>query len=146
MDSLDNLFNIEKRCKEHNCSINNKNINIIYKPDNGFIDKRVEKELFGSDYKICDCIIECDSGNIFIIEILCGKLTIRELNDKKKQLENCFRVMEYLGEVKRVKKLFLLYDKLESSKRQPQLRKALLNQKIGNKPLFITNKISDIDC
>ena len=146
MNSLDSLFEREKKCKEHDCSINNKNIKIIYKPDNGFINKTIEKKLFGSDYKICDCIIECEDGNVFIVEIMCGKLTTRELREKKEQLENCFKVIDYLGEEKRVKKLFLLYAKLESPKKQPQLRKALLNQKIRNKSLIITNKITEINC
>ena len=146
MESLDKLFNRERKCKEHDCSVNNKNVHIIYKPDNGFLDKVVERELLGTDYKICDCIIECDDGSIFVVEILCGKLTTRELKEKKEQLENCFKVIKYLGEEKKVKKLFLLYDKLESSRKQPQLRKALINQKIGNKPLLITNKVVDINC
>ena len=146
MESLDTIFATEKRCKEHDCSVNNKNIKIIYKPDNGFLDKSIEKKLFTNDYKICDCIIECESGNIFIIEILCGKLTIRELKEKKEQLENCLKVVTYLGEEKKVKKLFLLYSKLESPKKQPLLRKALLSQKIKNKPLLIINKVKDISC
>jgi len=146
MESLNRIFGTEKKCKEHNCSVNNKNIKVIYKPDNGFLDKSIEKELFRNDYKICDCIIECEDGNIFIVEILCGKLTIRELKEKKEQLKNCLKVVTYLGEEKIVKKLFLLYNKLESPKKQPQLRKALLNQKIGNKPLLITNKVTDINC
>jgi len=146
MEALDKLFNTEKKCKEHNCNVNNKNINIIYKPDKGFLNKTIEKKLFDNNYKICDCIIECDDGSIFIVEILCGKLTTRELKEKKEQLENCFKVIKHLKEESRVKKLFLLYDKLETPKKQPQLRKALLNQKIGNKPLLITNKIADINC
>ena len=146
MESLDTIFATEKRCKEHDCSVNNKNIKVIYKPDRGFLDKLIEKELFSNDYKICDCIIECESGNIFIIEILCGKLTIRELKEKKEQLENCLKVVTYLGEEKKIKKLFLLYSKLESPKKQPLLRKALLSQKIKNKPLLIINKVKDISC
>jgi len=147
MESLDGLFNTERKCKEHDCSVNNKNVHIIYKPDNGFLDKAVEREFLGTDYKICDCIIECNDGNLIIIEILCGNLTNRELKEKKEQLMNCCKVVKNLKEFDKIKKLILLYKKIDVMKKElPQFRKKLINQRICNKPLIITNKIADINC
>ena len=147
MRSLDTTFSTETKCKEHNCSVNNRNILKVYKPDNGFLDKALERKIFGSDYKICDCIILCKSNDIFIVEILCGKLTNRELKEKKEQLTNCCKVLQELNKDSQIKKLILLYDKLESPKKQPQLRKALLNQKLCNRGLeFKSSKPLDLGC
>ncbi len=139
MKILDTIFSTETKCKEHNCTVSNKNIKKIYKPDNGFLDKSLERELFASDYKICDCIVVCNGDDIFIVEIMCGKLTTRELREKKEQLRNCCKVVEKLGINDNIKKLVLIYDKLESPKRQPSLKKALINQRICNKPLEFKN-------
>jgi|GEM_PF-2529186 len=144
---LDTLFETSKECREHSCRVNKKNIKQIYKPDNGFLDKQVAHKLFGDEYKICDCIIECEDGGLSIVEILCGKLTVREIKEKKQQLENCCRVIKYTNEYDKIKKIILFYDKLESSKKQPMMRKALINQRICNKILTFENrKPLDIEC
>ncbi|MEA1954850.1 MAG: hypothetical protein U9O24_10715 [Campylobacterota bacterium] len=147
MESLDTIFDIAEQCKEHSCKVNKKNIKKVYKPDSGFLDKTIEDELFSGDYKICDCIVECEDDSLFIVEILCGKLTNRELKEKKEQLANCCRVVKHLKAHDKIKKLVLLYDKLESPKRQPSLKKALINQRICNRPLeFKSEKLLHIGC
>jgi len=145
--SLDELFHISKECSEHSCRVNKKNVKQIYKPDSGFVNKQIEQELFKSGYKICDCIIECQNDNIAIVEILCGKLTVREIKDKKQQLENCCKAVHYTNQQDKIKKIILFYDKLESSKKQPMIKKALINQRICNKALeFKNDKPLNVGC
>jgi len=147
MNSLDSLFDIEKRCKEHDCNINNKNVKVIYKPDNGFLDKSIEKEIFGSDYKICDCIIVCNNDNIVIVEILCGTLTYKEYKEKCEQLENCHKVVAHKGLDDKVKKIILHYKRLENPKHNPQFRKKLINPKICGVNLELLKEATiNIDC
>jgi len=102
-------LNIDKRCKEHNCSINNRNIKVIYKPD-----IETKKEVPKKNNKACDCIIECNDGKISIVEILCGKLTYKEYKDKLKQLESCIEIVKYCDNSKEIKKVVLLYDTIDS--------------------------------
>ncbi|MBN2825105.1 MAG: hypothetical protein JXQ76_07280 [Campylobacterales bacterium] len=144
---LDELFYTSTQCKEHNCKVERQNIKQIYKPDKGFLDKQVAQKLFGSENKICDCIIECENEQIIIVEILCGKLTQSEIKDKKIQLENCCKVVKHIEKYECIKKIILFYDKLESSKKQPMIKKALINQRICNKALeFKSNKPLAIGC
>ncbi|MEA2029893.1 MAG: hypothetical protein U9N49_13105 [Campylobacterota bacterium] len=137
--SLSELFHTSKECKEHSCKVNRKNIKQIYKPDNGFLDKQIAQQLLGSEYKICDCIIECQDESVAIVEILCGKLTPREMREKKQQLESCCKVLKYTQQHDKISKIVLFYDKLESSNRQPMMKKALINQRICNKTLEFKN-------
>jgi hypothetical protein len=128
-----NIFHETEKCKEHQCKINNQNIKKIFKPDNGFIDTTIENNIFSSrPYKICDCIVVCQNDSLIIVEILCGKLTYTELKEKKEQLENCCKVAKNICSAEKIKKIVLLYNSLESPRKQPQLRKALLNTKICN--------------
>ncbi len=142
------VFNVESNCSEHSCKINKKNIKVIYKPDNGFIKKSIEIALFPTGkYKICDCIIVCNNDDLIIVEILCGKLTSTELKEKKEQLENCCKVTKYLSVFEKVKKIVLLYDKLESPRKQPMLKKALISARVCTMPLTIsTNKPFSVEC
>ena len=137
---LSSIFHTAKGCKEHSCKINNKNIKTIFKPDNGFLDKNIEKLLFASNsYKICDCIAICKNDDLVIVEILCGKLTYREFKEKCEQLENCCKVITHQGLKTGIKKIVLLYQKLESNKKNPQLRKKLINPRICSIRLNISN-------
>ena len=124
------IFNQKEKCSDGACKVNRKNIKKIFKPDDGFLDKRLQKTLFPSSYKICDCIIVCDSDNIVIVEILCGKLTYKEYKEKCEQLENCHKVVKHKGLENQVKKNILHYQRLENPKHNPQFRKKLLNPKI----------------
>ncbi len=125
----------------------NKNIKTIYKPDNGFIDRALERALFPvASYKICDCIVVCQNDNIAIVEIMCGLLTYREFQEKSQQLENCCKVVQHQKQKDKIKKIVLLYDRLESPKRNPQFRKKLLDPKVCSKQLRVipNNKFSTI--
>jgi len=142
------VFNVSSSCAEHNCKINKKNIKTIYKPDYGFINKSIETILFPTGkYKICDCIIVCDNNDLIIVEILCGKLTSTELKEKKEQLENCCKVTQHLSVFNKVKKIVLLYKKLESPRKQPMLKKALISSRVCSMPLITsTNKPFHVEC
>ena len=121
------VFNKKENCKDNDCKVNRKNIKTIFKPDDGFIDKALENQLFQPDYKICDCIIICKDGKIIIHEILCGKLTKSELDDKSEQLNNCLKVVKEKGLLNSVKQVSLQYKKLVDS----NLKKKLINTRIG---------------
>ncbi len=130
------IFKTKDRCKEHECSVDRKNIKKIFKPDEGFLDIELKNRLFPSSYKICDCIIICNDDNIVIVEILCGVLTFKEFKEKSKQLENCYKVTKDIGLDRKIKNIILYYKSLEESKRNPQFKKKLINSKIYNKSLI----------
>jgi len=112
------LYSSDK-CKEKHCNINKKNIKAIYKPD-----IKTKKDVPKIDNKACDCIIECSDGKISIVEILCGKLTYREYQDKLKQLESCIKIVKYCDKSKEIKKVVLLYDTIDS-RGNPSFKKRL---------------------
>ncbi len=141
------VFNAKDQCKEGKCKVNKQNIKKIFKPDDGFLDSQLEKRLFSSSYKICDCIIVCNNNKIVIVEILCGKLTYREYKEKYEQLENCHKVVKNKGLEDKIKKIVLHYQKLEDSRRNPLFRKKLLNPKIyGMKLEMLTDLTINIHC
>ncbi len=120
------VFYKKKNCKEQSCKVNQKNIDIIFKPDAGIIDEALKNRLFPLKFKICDCIIICKDGKIIIHEILCGKLTYSEYKDKIEQLNNCIKIVEELGLLGKVKRVSLQYKKVEDV----NLKKKLINTKI----------------
>jgi len=142
------IFNVKDRCYEGKCKVNKKNIKKIFKPDDGFLDKAEEKRLFPSgSYKICDCIIICNNGNIVIIEIICGTLTYSEFKEKSKQLESCHKVVSDKGLSDNVKKIILLYKRLENSKHNPLFKKKLINPRIcGVKLELLRDANININC
>jgi len=77
---------------------------------------------------------------------MCGLLTFREFKEKSQQLENCYKVVQHQKQKDKIKKIVLLYDRLESPKRNPQFRKKLLDPKVCSKPLDVipNNKFSTI--
>jgi len=135
------IFNTIDVCKENRCKIDRQNIKMIYKPDSGFLDTKLRQKLFPSNsYKICDCIVICKTGNIVIVEILCGKLTYREYKEKCEQLENCCKVVNHLGLKPKITKIVLIYQSRESDKKNPQFRKKLLNTEICSFHLHSSQK------
>ena len=78
---------------------------------------------------------------------MCGLLTFREFKEKSQQLENCCKVVQHQKQKDKIKKIVLLYDRLESPKRNPQFRKKLLDPKVCSKPLEVVSSSSfDIGC
>jgi len=141
------IFHQKDQCKDGDCKVNKKSIKKVFKPDDGFKDKKIKNALFSGEYKICDCIIVCNDNNIVIVEILCGKLTYREYKEKCEQLENCHKVVEYSGLKDRVKKIILHYQRLENTKRNPQFRKKLINPKIcGINLELLKEQTIDVKC
>jgi len=142
------IFNVKNKCSDNDCKVNKKNIKTIFKPDDGFLNKVLEAELFpSSSYKICDCIIVCNDDNIVIVEILCGTLTYKEYKEKCQQLENCYKVVSSEGLDVNIKKIVLQYKRLENPKHNPQFRKKLINPKIyGSNLELLSNSTINIDC
>ena len=124
------IFKTNINCKEHDCKVNKKNIKIIYKPDDGFLDKNIERKIFPTgSYKVCDCIVICNDDSIHIVEILCGTLTYREFKEKTEQLKNCLKIVDHIGKKEQIKKIVLLHKRLEATRKNPTFRKKLLNIK-----------------
>jgi len=141
------IFYKKDKCGDGECKVNKKNIKTIFKPDDGFLDKNLESKLFPSSYKICDCIIICNNGNIVIVEILCGTLTYKEFKDKSIQLENCYKVIEVMGLSDKVTQVRLQYRRLENPKHNPQFRKKLINPKISGVNLELSSNMTmSINC
>jgi len=140
------VFNTKDRCVESECRVNRKNIKTIYKPDEGIKDNSIKQTLFNRQIepKMCDCIIECQDGKIVILEILCGTLTNSELNDKTKQLENCYKIAKEKSI--KVDKIYLAYKKLDK-KSALLLKKKLVTQRVLDKALLYFDKLLiDIGC
>ena len=134
---MEEYFKQEAHCKEHDCQVNRKGVRRIYKPEEG-----LKKEIDGIviNDKRCDCIIECEDGQFVVVEILCGTLTYKEFKDKQSQLENCITMVEGIqksagGEVGEIKKVILLYGKVDD-KGNSQFKKRLNSpQKLKNRRL-----------
>jgi len=140
------VFNSKDRCIEGECRVDRRNIKTIYKPDEGIKDISIKDSLFPdkSEPKMCDCIIVCNDDKIVILEILCGTLTKKELDDKTKQLENCYRVA--IQKSIDISNIYLAYKRLDK-KTATLLRKSLINKRVLNKPLLHTNKtLINIQC
>ena len=90
-------------CKEKSCKIDKKDVEKIYTFEelnkyNREKYNRLKKVLNeeNGNIKACDCIIFCKNGKILVVEILCGKLTSKELKDKIKQINNCVMLLNHL--------------------------------------------------
>ncbi len=134
----ENINRVEK-CKEHDCNISKQFIIAIYSPENnGLKKKSVKSELTTSDgnYKACDCIVVCEDGYIYIIEILCGTLTKEEFEDKVKQIENCIRILRILNLYDYLAFSFIIFKKKDKFiKKYFQQKLTKLNKKrISAKP------------
>ena len=91
--------------------------------------------------KICDCIILCKNGKILIVEYLEGKLTLREKDDKLKQLECCERIVKILLTGCLVYKI-LIYQKLDI----PSAKRHLINKWKGGLMLIQERNIKKDLC
>lgn len=107
-----------ERCRENGCKIDRNGILSVFSPEDGGLQNyQILSEIGTSDgnYKACDCIILCENGDIFIIEILCGKLTESELKDKEKQIENCQKIIKLLSLNLYLKLSFIVYKKRDKN-------------------------------
>ena len=149
---LNEIFIKADECKEHTCKINRSNIKNIFKPEKGFLNKQLEQELLGLNYKICDCIIECQNGKIVVVEILCGRLTYGEFKDKIIQLENCIKILKSIGLSSQIINVYLVYKSLDKQFslmiKSPPFKKKLLNLKKSQKISLLeaSYKAINIDC
>jgi len=124
---MNKCLETKESCKEHNCAINRRNIRAIYNPEGN-----PKKNIVKKSNKACDCIIECDNGQIIIIEILCGRLTFREYKDKLKQLESCIDIVEQCKRAENIRKVILIYKKLDANRNSEFKKKIISNKKIRN--------------
>jgi len=111
-EKLRSNINEINNCKEKDCNIDKIDINSIFSPEkDGIINENLKRKLLDNtgNYKACDCIILCKDGYIYIVEILCGKLTKKEVNDKLKQVKNCKKLLDYLNLIAFIKISYILY-------------------------------------
>ena len=103
IEKLRNVLGEKKECNKGICRLDKKNVEGIFSPDvwidKGLLELLKEKQLlaFNENPNICDCIVVCKDGKIFVVEILCGKLTLKELKSKGKQVANGFFIVKHLG-------------------------------------------------
>ena len=91
---LDSVFHSVEECKEsgHPCKMSKKNIDYIYKPDKGIKDTSIPKTLFSGKIqpKLADCVIIYNKDKLAIVEIKCGTVTKRLVNETFEKIENVF--------------------------------------------------------
>ena len=89
---LDSVFHSVEECKEsgHPCKMSKKNIDYIYKPDKGIKDTSIPKTLFSGKIqpKLADCVIIYNKDKLAIVEIKCGTVTKRLVNETFEKIEN----------------------------------------------------------
>jgi hypothetical protein len=95
---LELLFDSAEDCKEHSCTINKNSILFAFKPDNGLKDLDLQEDIFGhrNQIPLCDCIIKTNN-DLVLLEIKCGVITKRILNEIKIQIENVAKILKNKG-------------------------------------------------
>lgn len=115
---LDTLFHSVEECKEsgHPCKMSKKNIDYIYKPDKGIKDTSISKTLFSGKIqpKLADCVIIYNKDKLAIIEIKCGTVTKRLVNETFEKIENVFKILKHKN--LSPTKILLVYSKYDDSK------------------------------
>lgn len=123
------IFEESDICKDNACSVSKKDIEYIFKPDLGIKDKSLQKEIFGHvvQPQLCDCIIKKDK--LTVLEIKCGKVTKRLLNEIKNQIGNVVKILQHdsIG----FDQVAFIYKSLDSVKLKQEIAKI----QIGNKTL-----------
>ena len=133
-DLLDSIFQVVNECKENECKINKKDIQKIYKPDLGILDKKLKKELFGNvkQVSLCDCVIIKKNNHILLLEIKCGTVTNSILKETITQISNVYKILE--NKNIKVNQCTLICKKFSDV----MLKKSILTKRINGIPL--TNK------
>ena len=115
---LSSALGEKKECRDGDCRLDRRNVKKIYSPEVGInkelLEKLKERQLVakGQNPNICDCIVVCSDGRVFIVEILCGKLTPKELTSKKKQVKGCFFIVEEQLKIK-VERAYIVYERCD---------------------------------
>lgn len=133
--TLSSIFNSSSECNEHTCKIDKHNIAYIYKPDLGIIDSKLQQSLFGFQQQppLCDCLLVHSDATITILEIKCGKVTKKILDEIIEQIQNVYRILETKSI--KVSRCMFICKKFDN----PMIKKKLLSEKIKHLPL--THKI-----
>ena len=127
-DVLSTLFEEVQDCKENRCILNRRDIEFIFKPDNGLKNQSLKNAIFGhQEPKLCDCIIKRDA--IVLLEIKCGKITKSILKEIIEQLENVAKILQHV-QIHFARVLFI-YDSFENNK----LKQTITNKIILGKRL-----------
>lgn len=112
------LFYSVEECKEsgHPCKISKKNIDYIFKPDMGIKDKSIITTLFYGTLqpKLSDCVIIYNKNKLAIVEIKCGKVTKRLIDETFEKIENVFKILKHID--LNPTKILLVYSKYDDSK------------------------------
>jgi hypothetical protein len=115
---LDSVFHSVEECKEsgHPCKMSKKNIDYIYKPDKGIKDTSILKTLFSGKIqpKLSDCVIIYNKDRLAIVEIKCGTVTKRLVNETFEKIENVFKILKHKD--LNPTKILLVYSKYDDSK------------------------------
>ncbi len=124
---LDSIFSTASECKEsgHKCAINKSSVSKIYKPDLGIKDDNLKKEVFGNiaQPSLCDCAVVYSSDKLALLEIKCGKVTKKLLEEILKQLKNTYEIIK--RKHIKVTKFMFICEKFDSS----QTKKLLTSTK-----------------
>lgn len=131
---LDTIFHSADECKEngHTCKMDKKDINYIYKPDKGIKDLSIINKIFNGKHqpKLSDCIIIYNENKLAIIEIKCGRVTKRLIDETIEKITNVYKVLN--SKELKTTKLILLYKSLENAK----LRQVLQSKEIFGKRII----------
>jgi len=133
-NKLDLIFYDCDNCKEHCCKVDKKSINKVYKPDSGIKDQNIIKKIFGGGEqpKLSDCVIIYNKSKLAIVEIKCGEVTKKLIDDTVEKITNVCKILEE----KKLKpaKLVLIYKSFENTKLGQILQgKTICGQKIIGK-------------
>jgi len=130
VEILSETFGIKDKCNDENCKMDKKNVKKIFSPEiylrEDVLDFLKKKQLKrgNENPNLCDCIVVCCNGKIFIVEILCGSLTSKEFSSKKEQIKACITAIKYIDlKVERCYIVYLSLNMKEHDKRRFQ-RKA----------------------
>lgn len=137
---IETLFHIVDKCKEdgHKCSLDKMDINFIFKPDKGIKDKTILNKLFINcpQPKLSDCVVIYNTDKVGIIEIKCGKVTKRLIDDTVEKIKNVYTILKEKDILP--DKLVLIYKSFDNVK----LRQYLQSKKVFNQ-LIIEKKFSN---
>jgi len=103
LEILSKNFGEKDECKSGDCRLNRKGVKAIFSPE-VYLSRGILNVLKNEQFKIdnenpnlCDCIVLCCNGEIYVVEILCGELTEKEVSSKRKQVEACITAVKYVG-------------------------------------------------
>ena len=145
---LEEVLGEKENCQDIDCRLDKKNVAKIFSPEKGIDEKLVKllrnEQLLSSNENpnLCDCIVVCRNGKIFVIEILCGKLTFKELQSKKKQVKNCVFIVKHLE--LEVERAYVVYDRLNINNHDKLRFERYLNSLQRERPPVSVRRLDEL--